>query len=201
MFFKRRPAEGKSKKQLCIEFYNSWEWPKVWFETFYQIYRKNDNIKMEEAITPRVKTPKKDYSWPWGQMLKRYDEHPLPKTTRELFRMRLRYGYPKEEAILMWDEWVEARERKAKTNPTKPKWNKPKRIIQEVKRKEDPNDYKIEITYPKDIARIFRKEYQSMIEEIEWELENMEEKSMQVELNKKLVQLNKELLIFNCYNK
>lgn len=53
----------------------------------------------------------------------------------------------------------------------------------------DENDFKIEITYPKEVARVFRKEYIRMIEEIEWELTYTDEKTEVFTMNKKLERL------------
>lgn len=64
----------------------------------------------------------------------------------------------------------------------------------------DEGDFKIEITLPKEEARVFRKEYMKMIEQLEWELTYTEEKTEVVGLNKRIAQLQKELMIFNCYN-
>lgn len=47
----------------------------------------------------------------------------------------------------------------------------------------------IDITYPKEVARVFRKVYQDMIAQIEWELTYTEEKTQVAELNDKLTRL------------
>lgn len=64
----------------------------------------------------------------------------------------------------------------------------------------DERDFKIEITYPKEVAQAFRKEYVKMIEQVERELTYTEEKTQVAELNSKLEQLEKELQTFNSYN-
>ena len=127
-----------------------------------------------------------------------YNQQPEPKAARTLFRNRLNGGYPKEEAILMWDAWLTVKEKK------KPKWVQPVKVYVPKKitpPKMDENDFKIEITYPKEVARVFRKEYIRMIEEIEWELTYTDEKTEVFTMNKKLERLKWELEIFNCYNK
>lgn len=68
------------------------------------------------------------------------------------------------------------------------------------KKNVNEGDFKIEITYPKEVARVFRKEYVKMIEDIEWELTYTDEKTQIAELNNKLVQLEKEKDIFNSFN-
>lgn len=69
-----------------------------------------------------------------------------------------------------------------------------------VKKVPDENDFLIKITLPKEEARVFRKEYQRMIEELEWELTYTSEKTEVAEMNNKIVQLQKELMCFNLFN-
>ena len=79
-------------------------------------------------------------------------------------------------------------------------WKKvytPQKITQ---KKLDENNFYIKVTYPKEIARVFRKEYIKMIEQIEWELTYTDEKTEVAWLNNKLVRLQEELMCFNSYN-
>lgn len=188
----------KTKKELCYEFYNSWNWPKITFGSFYQQYRSGQS--MEEAIQPKVYTKKKkSYCWKRAEEMERYDNAPEPKTQREWYRNRLNAWYPKEKAILVWEEWAEVKAEKQRKYPVVVKKNfqrKPK-----VVKPEDLTQYMIDITYPKEVAMVFRKVYQDMIAQIEWELTYTEEKTQIVELNEKLERLEWELEIFNSYNK
>lgn len=187
-----------TKKQLCYDFYNSWKWPKITFNSFYQQYRGGKS--MEEAIQPRVYTKrKKPYSWVRAKEMERYDWAQEPKATKDSFRNRLILWYPKEKAVLVWEAWREAKAEKQRNTPVvvrKPVQRQPKTI-----KKEDLTRYMIDITYPKEVARVFRKVYQDMIAQIEWELTYTEEKTQVAELNDKLTRLEWELEIFNSYNK
>lgn len=69
-----------------------------------------------------------------------------------------------------------------------------------VKKAPDENDFLIKITLPKEEARVFRKEYQRMIEELEWELTYTSEKTEVAEMNSKLERLKNELNVFDSYN-
>ena len=75
------------------------------------------------------------------------------------------------------------------------------RVRADTIKKDSPDWYVIDITYPKEVARIFRKEYQNMIAQIEWELTYTEEKTEIAKLNDRLEKLNNELNIFNSYNR
>lgn len=127
-----------------------------------------------------------------------YNEQPEPKASKCLFRNRLNCGYRKEEAILIRDEWLKVKREKKTCCPQVRKTYTPKpKVVKPI----DEGDFKIEITLPKEEARVFRKEYMKMIEQLERELTYAEEKTEIVGLNKKLAQLRTELMCFNCYNK
>lgn len=126
----------------------------------------------------------------------RYNEQPEPKASKTLFRNRLNCNYPKEEAILMGEKWDAVKRGQTKQpQPAKP--YVPKKI---VPKPVDGSDFKIEITYPSEVAKVFRREYVRMIEQIEWDLTYTDEKTQVCELNQKLERLHKELEIFNSYN-
>ena len=59
----------------------------------------------------------------------------------------------------------------------------------------------IDISYPKEVARVFRNEYERMISDTEDELTFTQEKELVVQLNNRLDELNDELDTFNRYNK
>ena len=127
-----------------------------------------------------------------------YNEQPEPKASKTLFRNRLNGWYKKEEAILLWDSWTAVRKERQATHPQTAKTYVPKKIEQ---KQPDERDFLIEVTYPKEVAKVFRKEYQRMIEELEWELTYVSEKTEVAELNSKLERLYKEKEVFNSYNK
>ena len=92
---------------------------------------------------------------------------------------------------------MKVKESKKPKQQQQPKGYVPKKTIPQPV---DENNFLIKVTYPKEVARIFRKEYVKMIEQIEWELTYTDEKTQIAEMNKKLDQLQKELMCFNSYN-
>lgn len=190
-----------TKKQRAYDFYNSFKWEKVSWPTFYYRVRLDEEETWEEKIKAKLKyqyhrrerTPKGK----WATEMIRYSQQPEPKASKTLFRNRLNGGYPKEEAALIGDEWAKAKEKRKPKQYQPPKPYVPVKTAPKVV---DENDFKINITLSKEEARVFRKEYVRMIEQLEWELTYTEEKTEVAWLNDKLTQLQKELMIFNCYN-
>lgn len=87
---------------------------------------------------------------------------------------------------------------KQQTQPQKNKAYVPQRRVPVV---EDENNFLIKITYPKEVANVFRKEYVDMIDKLEWELTYTADKSEVVNMNKKIERLYGELSCFNSYNR
>ena len=196
-----RCQKENTKKQKAYEFYNSFEWDKVSWPTFYyrvrlwweETWEENIRVKAKNQYHRRDNTPK-------GKRAKemiRYSQQPEPRASKTLFRNRLNGGYPKEKAILIWNEWLQTRKERQIAHPivAKPYTPKPK-VIAQV----DENNFKINVTLSKEEANVFRKEYIKMIEDIEWELTYTDEKTEVAGLNKKLAQLQEELQTFNLYN-
>lgn len=190
-----------TQKQQAYDFYNQYKWQKVTRPTFYQRVRLWGEESWEEKIKVKIKNQyrRRDCT-PKGKRANEvvwYNEQPEPKAAKTLFRNRLNWGYPKEKAILIGEEWLATRKERAIAHPLVSKPYIPKPI---EKKNVNEGDFKIEITYPKEVARVFRKEYVKMIEDIEWELTYTDEKTQIAELNNKLVQLEKEKDIFNSFN-
>ena len=195
-------CKANTQKQQAYEFYNSYEWEKVTWPTFYQRVR----LWWDETREEKIKVKTKNYNhralrpskWKWANEMNWYKEQPEPKASKTLFRNRLNGWYPKDKAILVWDEWLEVKKERQMAHPiiSKPYIPQPKK-----ERPVDENDFKINVTLSKEEAKIFRKEYVRMMEEIEWELTYTDEKTEVAGLNNKLAQLQKELSIFNSYNK
>ena len=196
MFYKT-----STQKQQAYDFYNSFEWEKVTWPTFYQRVRLGwDETREEKIVVKQRKQYHKEKCAPKGKRAKEmtwYLEQPEPKASRSLFRNRLNWGYPKEEAILIWEARIKVKEEKKTTKTQEYKPYIPQRI---VKKEPDESNFIIEITYPKEVAKVFRKEYQKMIDDIEWELTYTYEKTQIAELHEKLERLYKEKEIFNKYN-
>ena len=191
-----------TKKQKAYEFYNSFKWDKVSWPTFYYRVRLWWEETWEENIKTKLKNQyhRRDYTpkGKWAKEMTRYSEQPEPKASKNLFRNRLNGSYPKEEAILMGDEWLRAKE---KRKPKQYQPPKPYVPVKTVPKPVDENDFKINVTLSKEEAKVFRREYIKMIEQLEWELTYTDEKTEVAGLNNKLAQLQKELSIFNSYNK
>lgn len=188
-----------TQKEKAYQFYNSYRWDKVYRPTFYQRVRlwweepREEKIKLKAKSQDRRRIPKgrraNEMIW--------YEKQPEPRASKYLFRNRLNGGYPKEKAILMGESWLNAKREKRVTYSQVRKTYTPKpKAVKPI----DERDFKIEITYPKDAAKVFRKEYSRMIEQVEWELTYAEEKTQIIELNKRLEQLKREKDIFNLYN-
>lgn len=196
MFYKT-----STQKQQAFDFYNSYQWDKVTRPTFYQRVRNFWDEPWEEKIKVKVKNQynRRDRT-PRGKRaaeMIRYNQQPEPKAAKTLFRNRLNWGYSKEEGILMWEARMKVKESRKPKQQQQPKGYVPKKTIPQPV---DENNFLIKVTYPKEVARIFRKEYVKMIEQIEWELTYTDEKTEIAEMNKKLDQLQKELMCFNSYN-
>lgn len=153
------------------------------------IKTKLRNLYRRRDCTPKGK---------WANEIIWYNEQPEPKASKTLFRNRLNGGYPKEEAILIGDKWTRAKEKRKPKQYHPPKPYIPVKTTPKVI---DENDFKINVTLSKEEAKVFRKEYVKMIEQLEWELTYTEEKTEVVGLNKRIAQLRAELMCFNCYNK
>lgn len=197
MFWRRKDG---TQKQKAYDFYNSYKGEKVTWPTFYQRVRLWWDEPREERIKQKIKQSKDRRNaprWKWAKELAWYETQLEPRASKCLFRNRLNGGYPKEEAILTGEEWLSVKREKKIYYPQVQKTYVPKpKVVKPV----DERDYKIEITYSKEVAQIFRKEYNKMIEQLEWELTYTEGKTQIVELNSKLEQLKKERNIFNSYN-
>ena len=197
MFWRRKDG---TQKQKAYEFYNSYEWTKVTWPTFYQKVRLWWDETWEEKIKPKIK-PRLDRrhvpKWKRAKELEWYNNQPEPKVSRCIFRNRLNSNYSKEDAILMGDEWLGVKREKKIYHPDPSKVYVPKPMgLKPI----NENDFKIEITYPKEVAQVFRREYSRMIEQLERDLTYTDEKTQVAELNKKLEQLEKERDVFNLYN-
>lgn len=130
-----------------------------------------------------------------------YDEQPQPKASDTLFRNRIRTGYSKEEAILTWESWLELRREKRDNNPNfRPHQYTPKKTKVLEEYNWDPDVYRIDITYPKEVAQVFRREYEKLISETDDLIYDTEDELLKLELNVKLEQLKAELQLFLSFN-
>lgn len=128
--------------------------------------------------------------------LSRWAEHPYPKPTKQTFYWRLASGYAKEEWILLWKEWekiVNAKWRRKNMNRYVGVYG-----IKEEKPKEVYSW--IDITYPPDVARVFKEEFENVIDNIEDDMYLTWNKEKLEDLNSKLNKARREYNIFLQYN-
>lgn len=131
-----------------------------------------------------------DMEWRFAQ--------PEPKAGKQVFYGRLCSWYTKEQSILTWEKWLEV---------MRAKWfyGKEKKYVPKYSRLQEDEwvaEYTwIDITYSKDEARVFRKEFANVIENLERELRQTEDKKCIKELNDKIELAKAELDLFNKYNK
>lgn len=188
-------------KERCIDFYDKYEWEKVYFTTFYTRVRLNPEWNMEELIKPKIRTGARKtsgiFTWAYADEMARWFNQKEPKASKQVFYGRIKIGYTKEQAILTWDKWQKILDKKLIKKKTWYKcytWSK-----QEEERKEESYTG-IDITYSKDEAKVFRKEYQRIIDDLERELTMIEEKTMVKETNEKLELVRAEMAQFNLFN-
>lgn len=189
-------------RERCTKFYEEYKWDKVYFTTFYSRVRLNPDWDMEEMIKPKQKHYSKRaswvFTWAYAEELGWWYRQPEVKANKHVFYGRVRAWYPKEQAILTWDKRLAVSKAKPVkiTPPYKPKL----KAMAEEQAKEEQYTW-IDITYPKDVARVFRIEYNRIIEDLEWSLTRIEEKTQVKETNEKLEMVRAELKLFNSYNK
>jgi len=129
-------------------------------------------------------------------MERRYKQ-PDPKSNKQVFYGRLWAWYSKEQAILTWLK---------RESILKSKWfnyNNKKYIPTYSRLVEDEwiADYTwIDITYSKEEARVFRQEFNKVIENLEREIRQTEDKECLKKLNDDLEFAQAELDLFNSYN-
>lgn len=190
-----------TKKQEALEFYNSYEWAKVSFNTFYQQCRWD--VDWNRIIKPKTQwriRGKLNRKGRYKEEIEWRDEQPEPKTSLSLFRNRLNCGYSKEEAMLQWEEWQNLLKEKIGYRRITPKAYTPI-YTKPIEEEFNADMYRIDITYPPEVAKVFRREYLNLISEVENTLQDTEDKLLQHELCTKLDLLKAEVSIFNSYNK
>ena len=212
-------TEG-SIRQKCWKFYQDYKGEKVSFNTLYQKAKTRKGEPLEELIKPTPRVFKPRHNGVFSKELYWYEEQPEPKATREQFNNRLHMGFPKEQAILTWeprDDLLIMRElQRKRVGATPPSSN---RLSSHSRMKEDddfePDYYRIDITYSKEEAEVFRNEYLNLIWRVKKEIEDIEQVLLiteeriekiewelaKVKLLNELDLLEAQLNIFNSYNK
>lgn len=191
----------KTQKERCKEFWDNYEGEKISFPSFYQTCRYRTEEEMLEAIKPKARIPYKyktrKYTWAFPFEYEWFKQQGVKWISASAFLQRVRQWIPKEEAILTGEAREESRKRRMEL--AKPKMLKK---YEPTHQKEDnPDYYWIPITYKKDEAEVFRKEYHNLLNTIEDELKNIELDVEIKQANEKLNKLKEELRVFNEYNR
>ncbi len=185
-------------KGECQKFYDTCEWERVAFATFYWRVKVRPNIPWEISIRPeKKKAEPKVHKWKFDAEMNYWLATKGDKPERHVFYGRLVRWYTKEQAILVWYEWESIKREKPRANCAKPYTYK----YTQNKQSAEEEDYTwIDITYPKEIARVFRKEFYNVIDRIENDIRLATDKDDIKELNEKLEFVKAELNVFNLYN-
>lgn len=195
---KRR--EG-SLKARCKDYYQqSTCEDKVQWTTFYWRVKVRPEIPREISICcegqPRKK--QKPRWWRWAEELAFYDSWQGEKPLRHIFYGRLVRGWTKEEAITIWEEAEKVKNKKPHAYCNKPYTPTYTRLEEDETQAEYTG---IDITYPADVAKVFRKEFYNVIDGLENQIRMSDDKECIKQLNEKLELVEAELKVFNSYNK
>ena len=128
--------------------------------------------------------------------MERWQKHPEPKPNRQRFYGRLLCWYTKENAILQWEDWSKVRKHwgcKWTEKSYTPKYS--------IQKKDEIESYTwIDITYPKEVADVFRREFRTAIDNLEYKIYSSDDKECIKDLYDKLEFAKAEYDLFNLYN-
>ena len=183
------------KKTEIRDAYDKYLWEKCSRMTYFRRIKMGMNfiealkpVKSEERHPKnKIKTDKfcKEMEW--------YYEQPWEKIWRSRFYQRLYQWYPKEEAIKI-EFWVH---KKGTTIVKKPAYVRPPVFTQ---RKISPDYEEIKIRYKKEEADIIRREYERMLDEIEYVWRWCDDPIEAKEINDKIEKLKNEYRTFCLIN-
>lgn len=171
------------------------------YERLKQWYTREQAILEGDAFKA-VKKKRKPIglgnTWLFQEEMKWFEQQDTDMSYKK-FRWRLWLWYPKEEAILEWQAWEKARLIR--------KWLWVKKTVKQqpprIKEVRDNTDYAfIRIRYPKEVADIFRREYERLLEDLDIELHKAWawDRETMKEIQDKIDQVERELLVFNYFN-
>ncbi len=133
----------------------------------------------------------------FAESMEWWSQQPDPKPGKQAFYARLCSQYTKEQAILVWEEWVKTmREKGLRCRDKKyiPTYSR-------LQEQEEIEEYTwINVTYPTEIANIFRKEFLEVIDKIEWEIRETDDRDSLKDLWDKLEFAKTEYALFTLYN-
>ena len=178
------------------EFYDSYTWEKVSYVTYIGRITKS-KLPMEKAILPwRLPMTWEKIKEKWRKIRERdpvwifYDRYLWDKPSYRYYREKVNAWMPLHEAI---------RKEKKRAEYLKQNKNKKKKIIQTVKLLTDDSNFFIEITLPKEEAKIFRRIYEEKIEKNEEKMLYCDCDEI-IKIIKENEQIKKELRVFNKWN-
>lgn len=186
-------------KAKCKEFYDAYEWERVAFATFYWRVKVHPDTPWEISVKfwEKEKKPPKINQGRYENEMNYWLSTKWDKPERHVFYGRLVRWYTKEEAILVGEKRNTVKREKPRANCAKPytyKYTKKEQSTEE-------EDYTwIDITYPKEVARVFRKEFYNVIDNLEDSIRLATDKDDIRVLNDKLEFVKAELNLFNLYN-
>lgn len=201
MWYRKR-GDGKIK---CQEFYDKYDGEKITFASFYQKVRKSPDTPREELIVASspwaYKYRPKRYTGKYPELWEWYSKQDNPEIKFSQFVARVKDGwYTYEQALLTGQEWQTVMEEKAKTRVISTKKYVPTRS-KPVEEKPNEDYFFIKIKYPTKVARVFVKEYEDLIEELERKVRDIFDKESRNKIEADIVRIKAELMVFKSYNK
>ena len=203
-----RPSEERKR---IFEVYKQRDWPKVWFNNFYYKYKKTPDADVYSLITPiELQNLKPIRVWKYKEIMEWYDEYEWEKPEPDKFRGRIARWLPKEEAIKVWEAWEEARKARVEAGRARATekailnwWYKAKPIKKHkpIEDTYNADDYRIDVTYSTDEAKVIRDAYYRTLDMIEDEINNEDNKEIKSELEFNYEFVEAQLALFNSYNK
>lgn len=181
------------RKTQIWEAYDKYLWEKCSKMTYYNRIKKWMNII--EALKPVKKEERhpKEYtvSKKFDKEMDWYYQYKWPRVSRQRFYQRMYRGYTKEEAIRI--DFI-PHKKKA------PRVPKNIRIYPTVTRKKPVEDTDIRIKYQKDEADVIRREYERMIDELEFQWRASDDPIEAKNINDKIENLKIEYKAFCLVN-
>lgn len=212
-----------TNRDLAFAFYKTTGGTKVSFAVFYNKVRKNPQWDWNKLVRPNTFIKKLmgtiKRTWKFQYEMEWYDRFDWPKPTPEVYRCRLSRWLSKEDAIMVGDEWEEARQlrvlkaqivkrqaREKKREQDELNWiNKPQtptfKRHRPIEDDYDPDLFRIDITYKPAEAKVIRDAYYRTLDELEDEINNEDNKEIKWELEFNYEFVEAQLALFNSYNK
>ena len=178
------------KKSDIAQAYEKYIWPKCSRTTYYKNIRAWMNII--DALKPvpyEKRYPKQYKSKRFMKELIWYSQQKWEKASRSRFYQRLYQWWSKEEAILL----------NVPIHCRKVVWKSKQayvRLITPIKKVENEDVKYIKVAYTKEEARIFSREYENMIEDLQDRYNATDDIIEAREINEKLEKLVKEYQTF-----